>query len=82
MDLYCGSGGITLALADSIDRVVGVDTNREGIEDAKKNAERNGISNAEFVCEDALEFLKKLFEMLKNSQILHFLNLTTLLNFI
>lgn len=60
VDLYCGSGGITLALADSFDRVVGIDTNRDAIEDAKKNAGRNGIANTEFVCEDAHEFLKKL----------------------
>ena len=60
VDLYCGSGGITLALADSFDRVVGIDTNRDAIEDARKNAELNGIQNAEFVCEDAQEFLKKL----------------------
>jgi 23S rRNA (uracil-5-)-methyltransferase RumA len=60
VDLYCGSGGITLALADAFDRVVGIDTNQDAIRDAQKNAERNGIANAEFVCEDALEFLKKL----------------------
>jgi 23S rRNA (uracil1939-C5)-methyltransferase len=60
LDLYCGSGGITLALADSFDRVVGIDTNAGAIEDAKKNAARNEIGNAEFVCEDALEFLRKL----------------------
>ena len=28
VDLYCGSGGITLALAGSFDRVIGIDTNR------------------------------------------------------
>jgi len=60
VDLYCGSGGITLTLAGSFDRVVGIDTNLSAIADAKKNAEMNGIGNAEFVCEDALEFLKKL----------------------
>jgi len=60
IDLYCGSGGITLALAESFDRVVGIDTNKGAIEDARKNAELNGIGNAEFVCEDAKEFLKKL----------------------
>jgi 23S rRNA (uracil1939-C5)-methyltransferase len=60
VDVYCGSGGITLALAQSFDRVVGIDTNREAIEDARFNAEHNGIGNAEFVAEDAVEFLKKL----------------------
>jgi 23S rRNA (uracil1939-C5)-methyltransferase len=60
IDLYCGSGGITLSLAKVFDRVVGIDTNREAITDATFNAAQNGIQNAEFVCEDALEFLKKL----------------------
>ena len=60
VDLYCGSGGITLALAGSFDRVVGIDTNKDAIADARKNAELNRIQNAEFVCEDAQEFLKKL----------------------
>jgi len=60
LDLYCGSGGITLSLAAGFDRVVGVDTNTEAIEDAKFNAQKNGITNAEFVGEDALKFLEKL----------------------
>lgn len=60
VDLYCGSGGITLALAESFDRVIGIDTNKSAIEDAKSNAQLNTIQNAEFVCEDAQEFLKKL----------------------
>ncbi len=60
IDLYCGSGGITLALADHFDRVVGIDTNADAIEDAKNAAQANGLQNTEFVCEDALEFLKKL----------------------
>lgn len=60
LDLYCGSGGITLSLAKEFDRVVGVDTNRDAIDDARRNAIDNGIENAEFVLEDALEFLKKL----------------------
>ena len=60
IDLYCGSGGITLALADHFDRVVGVDTNAEAIQDAQQAAQANGLQNTEFVCEDALQFLKKL----------------------
>jgi 23S rRNA (uracil1939-C5)-methyltransferase len=60
IDLYCGSGGITLSIAEGFDRVVGVDTNREAIADAQFNAVKNGIQNAEFVGEDALDFLKKL----------------------
>lgn len=60
VDLYCGSGGITLSLARSFDRVVGIDTNRPAIEDARAAAAANGLGNTEFVCEDAQEFLKKL----------------------
>jgi 23S rRNA (uracil1939-C5)-methyltransferase len=60
LDLYCGSGGIALALADHFERVVGIDLNADAIEDARKNAQANGLQNTEFVCEDAHEFLKKL----------------------
>lgn len=60
LDLYCGSGGITLSLARGFDRVIGVDTNSEAIEDARFNATRNGLENTEFVVEDALKFLARL----------------------
>lgn len=60
LDLYCGSGGITLALADCFDRVIGVDTNADAIEDGRANAELNGFSTVEFVCDDALQFMDKL----------------------
>jgi len=60
LDLYCGSGAIALSLAGRFDRVVGVDSNREAIEDAAYNAERNAVANVEFVAGDAVEFLQKL----------------------
>jgi len=60
LDLYCGSGGITLSLAADFDRVIGVDTNTEAIEDARFNAAQNNLMNTEFVSEDALKFLAKL----------------------
>jgi 23S rRNA (uracil1939-C5)-methyltransferase len=58
MDLYCGSGGIALSLASHFDRVVGVDINAEAIEDARFNAELNGLKNTEFVASDTENFLK------------------------
>jgi 23S rRNA (uracil1939-C5)-methyltransferase len=58
MDLYCGSGGIALSLANSFDRVVGVDINAEAIEDARHNATLNGCEKAEFVASDTEGFLK------------------------
>ena len=49
-DLYCGIGTITLSMAKAAGKVYGVEIIPEAIEDAKKNAERNHIENAEFIC--------------------------------
>ncbi len=55
LDLYCGTGTITLCMAARAGRVIGAEIVPEAIRDAKGNAERNGISNAEFFCGDASE---------------------------
>lgn len=52
-DLYCGAGTIGLSMAERAKKVIGVEIVPEAIEDAKKNAEINGISNCEFYCMDA-----------------------------
>lgn len=53
IDLYCGAGTITLALAAKAARVIGVELVPEAIENAKENAAHNGVTNAEFICADA-----------------------------
>lgn len=53
LDLYCGVGTITLAMASSAGKVIGVEVIPQAVEDAKDNAKRNGIENAEFFCGDA-----------------------------
>ena len=53
LDLYCGVGTITLAMAGAAGKVIGVEVVPQAIEDAKDNAQRNGIGNAEFFCGDA-----------------------------
>ena len=53
LDLYCGVGTITLAMARAAGRVIGVEVVPQAVEDAKDNAKRNGIENAEFFCGDA-----------------------------
>ena len=53
LDLYCGVGTITLAMAASAGRVMGVEVIPQAVEDARDNARRNGIQNAEFFCGDA-----------------------------
>lgn len=53
LDLYCGVGTITLAMAKAAGKVIGVEVIPQAVEDAKENARRNGIENAEFFCGDA-----------------------------
>ena len=60
MDLYCGTGTITLCLAGKAKKVIGVEVIDAAIEDAKENAKRNGIENAEFFCADAGQAAQKL----------------------
>ncbi len=47
-DLYCGIGTISLFLAQKAKQVYGVEIVPQAIEDAKQNAVRNNITNAEF----------------------------------
>ena len=53
LDLYCGVGTITLALARHAGRVIGAEIVPEAIEDAKENARVNDVANAKFFCGDA-----------------------------
>ena len=53
LDLYCGVGTITLAMAKSAGKVIGVEVVEQAVADARDNAARNGIENAEFFCGDA-----------------------------
>ncbi len=53
LDLYCGTGTITLALSRKAGKAIGVEIIPQAIEDAKENARRNGVTNAEFFCADA-----------------------------
>ena len=56
-DLYCGIGTISLFLAQKAKKVYGVEIVPAAIEDARKNAEINGIENAEFLVGKAEEVL-------------------------
>ena len=56
-DLYCGIGTISLFLAKKAKQVYGVEIVPQAIEDAKQNAMRNNIFNAEFFVGAAEEVL-------------------------
>jgi len=60
IDLYCGTGTITLCLARKAGRVIGAEIVDAAIVDARENAKRNEIGNAEFICADASEAAKYL----------------------
>lgn len=61
-DLYCGIGTISLFLANKAKQVYGVEIVPQAIEDAKENAKRNGITNAEFFVGKAEEVLPEFYE--------------------
>ena len=60
LDLYCGTGTITLCMAAKAKQVIGAEIVPPAIADAKENAARNGIENAEFFCGDAADIAAKL----------------------
>ena len=66
-DLYCGIGTISLFLAQKAKQVYGVEIVPEAIEDAKTNAEINGITNAQFFVGAAEDILPKKYEESKGS---------------
>lgn len=57
IDAYCGIGTISLFLAQKAKKVYGVEIVPEAIDDARKNAELNGMTNAEFFVGEAEKVL-------------------------
>ena len=53
IDCYCGTGTISLYLAQKARKVYGIEIVEPAIKDANKNAKANNIANAEFICGDA-----------------------------
>ena len=60
LDLYCGIGTISLCLARRARHVIGAEVVPQAVEDARANALRNGVTNAEFFCGDAGEVAARL----------------------
>ncbi len=61
-DLYCGIGTISLFLAQKAKQVYGVEIVPQAIEDARKNAKMNDITNAEFFVGAAEEILPQKYK--------------------
>ena len=62
LDSYCGVGTIGICASDKAKKVYAVESVKDAIVDAKKNAKLNNVKNIEFVCADAKDYI----EYLKN----------------
>ena len=58
-DLYCGTGAISIYVAGAVKQVIGIELIESSIENARKNAEANGVVNCEFVAGDLKNLLTK-----------------------
>ena len=61
-DLYCGTGSISLFLAQKAKKVIGIEIVEDAVKNAKENADLNGITNTEFYCGAAEDVAPKLIK--------------------
>ena len=59
-DLYCGTGTIAQVLAQKAKKVIGIELVEEAVLSARENAEKNGLSNCEFIAGDVFQALENL----------------------
>lgn len=55
LELYCGTGTLSLCLAKEARHVTGAEIVPQAVEDARENARANGVENVDFVCGDAAQ---------------------------
>ena len=70
IDAYCGTGTITLFLAEKAEKVYGIEIVEPAIQDAKVNAKNNQITNAEFIVGDATDVMPRMFKQGLRPQII------------
>lgn len=60
LDSYCGVGTIGICASDNAKKVYSIESVKDAIIDAKKNAKLNNIKNIDFVCADAKDYIEEL----------------------
>jgi 23S rRNA (cytosine1962-C5)-methyltransferase len=60
LDMFCYTGGFSLAAAAQARDVLGYDTSQRALAQARANAQRNGLGNIRFECGEAFETLHAL----------------------
>jgi cobalt-precorrin-6B (C15)-methyltransferase len=59
LDIGCGTGKVSVALAERAGKVSSIDLRPEAVAMARENAEKAGVKNIEFFCTGATEFLAR-----------------------
>jgi 23S rRNA (cytosine1962-C5)-methyltransferase len=63
LDAFCYQGLFALHAARAADRVIGIDSSQEAVDQAAENARLNGFTNLEFRRENVFDFLKAEVEL-------------------
>lgn len=62
IDAYCGTGTISLFLAQKAEKVYGIEVVEQAVEDARTNARMNGMDNVEFIAGKSEEIMPRLYK--------------------
>ena len=62
LDLYCGTGTITMIVSKYVKKVIGIEIVEDAIINAKQNMNINNINNVNFICGDATKEISKIKE--------------------
>ncbi len=65
-DFYCGTGTISIFVAENAKKVYGFEIVESSIKDAKKNALKNNVQNTQFYCGDLSKMLKNYRHIIEN----------------
>ncbi|MCM1131582.1 MAG: 23S rRNA (uracil(1939)-C(5))-methyltransferase RlmD [Roseburia sp.] len=57
VDAYCGVGTISIFASKYAKEVIGVELNKQAVQDANMNARINKIQNVSFICDDATNYI-------------------------
>lgn len=60
IDAYCGVGTIGMLAASHVKEVLGVESNKQSVNNAIINSKENNIKNIKFICDDATNYIANL----------------------
>jgi 23S rRNA (uracil1939-C5)-methyltransferase len=58
LDLYCGSGVMGISLKDKVNKIIGIEINKNAIKDANDNASLNKVNDYKYFAGDTSEVLQ------------------------